>query len=350
MSLNKIVKDWVTLYTAKGTRITDPKQILDDIWFDDKKQVVLKQHAKAYEWQQKWPDGLPALLQMRSVWVSIGNILEDRQDDAIQYLDKYLENYTPPAREWVEPMTTKGKILWLLPIYDAHIWKLDMKGTSLNKQVKKIWKWAKQSMDRLEDRWIDKMLQVRWWDTDNTDHDGKTTKGTQQEHNAKSIDVYKAVNDLQMELTEYGANIAETFVAILPWNHDTEKALYHRHMLDHLYQNHPNIKIMQHDTDHTVFKHWTVWLLLDHWDKLRPQHIMQEINKHLSGVKYYERLSGHSHYTFYVDYNGAKHRGMPSSWPLSKRVNDNWVGKNYNEITPIIYDEKWPIETFTTRL
>ena len=340
-------QEWdITIYTAKGTRITDPQQIIDDIGLDPTREYVSDKEARAFEWQQKWPDWKPTILQMWSVAVKIKSLHTPSQEN---FLDA-IKQIAPPTWSSVEPMSSVGKRLWLVGIYDAHFWKLDFKGTSLSKQVKSVVTGAKQAIDKLCDRDVDIILQVWWGDTWNTDHANKTTKGTEQENNSRSIDEYKATSEAQLELADYSGRLKKTMIEVLSGNHDEEKALCHRHFLTHMFKDHPNVQILQHDTDHNVVKHWQVWLLLHHGDKLKPKDIVGIINKFFTGVKYYEANTWHSHTRFFIDFAWAKQRWHWAAWPKNPRSTNVNVWQDYHEIQSVIYDHQWPIESFITRL
>lgn len=347
MEKSNLVKtqEWdITIYTAKGQRMTDTQQIIDEIWLDPTKEYVSKRHCKAYEGQQKWPDGNPSILQMRSTGVEISKLWTPRE----QVLLDVIKDYIVPTRKEtkIEPLTDLFGVNY---IADSHSGKYDLKGTPLLKQEKKYIKAINTATDRMHNMWATRFGNYYMGDNLNSDGSSKTTKGTDQHNVAKEKDQAESLLNIIGETTDYASSKWPTKLKFVPWNHDKTLMEIVGMFVERIYRDHPNVQY-DGNTDQIQFdKYGDVGLWLFHGDTMKASHIIPLIFKNLKNIKVAEGRHWHIHTYKVSQDNWWQVIANSALCDESERTRWSNVGRDYNKLSSAIYDTKWRIaDLFTT--
>ncbi len=348
MEKSNLVKtqEWdVTIYTTRWTRIDDPQIIIDQIWIDPTKEYVSDKDVRAFEWQQKWPDGTPTILQMWSVWVKIKSLWTPREEILLDTI----RDYVVPVWWWekIEPLTD---LKWNNYISDMHTWKYDLKWTSLAKQEKKYIKAINTATERMYNMWATRFWQYYMWDDTNSDWSSKTTKGTEQHNTAKERDQVEAWLNIVGETTDYSSKLWPTDLAFVPWNHNKTIGEIMWMFVERIYRDHPNVEY-DWNTDAIQFKkYWDVGIWLFHGDTIKASHIIPLIFKSLKNIKVAEWRHGHIHTYKVTNDNWWQVIANTALCDQSEWTRDYNVGRDYNKLTSAIYDTKWRIADLFTNV
>lgn len=338
-------QEWdITIYTAKGTRITDPQQIIDDIGLDPTREYVSDKEARAFEWQQKWPDWKPTILQMWSVAVKIKALFTPQQEVLLDVI----ENYIPPVWSWpeIKPLTDLFGVNY---IADSHSGKYDLKGTPLLKQEKKYIQAINTATDRMYNMWATRFGNYYLGDNLNSDWNSKTTKGTDQHNVAKEKDQAESFLNIIGETTDYASSKWPVKLKFVPWNHDKTLMEIVGMFVERIYRDHPNVQY-DGNTDQIQYdKYGDVWLWLFHGDTMKAQHIIPLIFKNLKNIKVAEGRHWHIHTYKVSQDNWWQVIANSALCDESERTRWSNVGRDYNKLSSAIYDHKWRIaDLFTT--
>lgn len=335
MNINKSEHDWVIVITAKWERIATMDELKTHAWYDPDKHIILEELHKVWDWQQKWPKWEPTILQLHSNSLKLKHIFSEVQRDIIDVLGSYKQ----PNWEFTKKMNPVTGKLWALYLADAHVGKLDIKWTSLLKQVKMISKSIKEALHRLEDQWADEFLLAWLGDNVNTDFKSKTTKGTEQENNANDKDMYKAFVDVDVDVIDYASKLGKTTVRHIPGNHDEERTFYIDHFVKHHFEKNPNAEVLGDALSTQYHKFGKTGLVMHHGDKLTDKSIVWLAHKNIKNIDYVEWHSGHHHTDYSTDLKWGKAFKHPSMGGKNEwaRWVDVWA--DYGKFNSVVYDK-----------
>lgn len=347
MNIKKSEHEWVIVITAKGERIVTMDEMKEHAWYDSKKHLILEEIHKTWDWQQKWPNWEPTVLQLHSNSLKLKHIYNEIQRDIIDAINWYNQ----PSWEFtkkIDPVTWK---MWALYLADAHIGKLDIKWTSLLKQVKMISKSVREALTKLEDQWVDEYLIARLGDNVNTDFKWKTTKWTEQENNSNDRDMYKAFIDLDTDIIDQTSQLGKTTVRHIPGNHDEERTFYIDHFIKHHFANNPNVEVVWDAESAQYHKFGKVGIMMHHGDKLNDRDVLGLSHKNIHNVKILESHSGHHHTDSIMDLKWIKAYKHPSLWGKNSWAKSVNVWQDYGQFNSVVYDkDDWREANFINRV
>ena len=347
MNINKSEHDWVILVTGTWNRIITMDELKKHAKYDPEKHGIIEEVHKVRDGQQKSKDGEPTIIQLHSNSLKLKHIYSEVQRDIIEAIQWYKQPERDHEKK-IDPVTGKLGALYLA---DAHVGKLDIKWTSLLKQVKLMSRSIKQALDKLSDYWVDEYLIAWLWDNVNTDFKSKTTKGTEQENNANDKDMYKAFIDLDVDVVDYASQLWVLSERHIPGNHDEERTFYIDHFMKHHFANNGNVKIEWDAESHQYHKFGNTGMLLHHGDKIRDNNIVGMWYNNLKSIKFLESHSGHHHTDQILDLKWAKAYKHPSMWwknTWARSVNVWW---DYGKFNSIVYDKKeWKEAMFVNQV
>lgn len=335
MNINKSEHDWVIVITAKWERIATMDELKTHAWYDPDKHIILEELHKVWDWQQKWPKWEPTILQLHSNSLKLKHIFSEVQRDIIDVLSSYKQPNWEFTKK-IDPVTGK---MWALYLADAHIGKLDIKWTSLLKQVKMMSRSIKEALTKLEDQWVDEYLLAWLGDNVNTDFKSKTTKWTEQENNSNDRDMYKAFIDLDSDVIDYASNLGKTSVRHIPGNHDEERTFYIDHFVKRHFENNPNVDVLWDAESAQYHKFWKTWIVMHHGDKLNDRDIIWLAHKNIKGIDIVESHSWHHHTDSVTDLKWAKAFKHPSLWGKNAWAKSVNVGQDYGKFNSVVYDK-----------
>lgn len=201
-------------------------------------------------------------------------------------LKELLEEYTPREVSLHRSENENNGILWSVMLYDAHIDKLDVKWTNIQKKVKKILDWTSRLLDKLSKFDPEKMLFVNWWDYFNTLTKWATKWNTQQENNCSEKEAWKYWLELQIELLELISQLAPVDAIFIEWNHEAEKLTYLRDAVSAYNRNNQNINILEWNGDRQYYQRWDNLMWFTHGDKIKPANLVTVAHQENSKKKY----------------------------------------------------------------
>lgn len=338
--MQKLTDGNINVITAKGTRVITLDEIIKeynintDLW----EAINFKPNVRETPISNK-ATGEITIVQNHQ---SKADFIRKKPVE-VETLESVLSKYEPPKREGKEQMTSKGDLLWVHNYFDAHIDKLDTKNTKFKDKIGKQLRTVLEANKKVVWMWADETMLVVGWDYYNTDHDGKTTKGTVQMNSINEQDAWKYGIDHLVTMVDKMAESTPVTVRLIPWNHDREKLKYLNTVLEYIFGNHINVKV----------KGWAEWrqyhrfgsnlLMYHHWHFIKDKDLLWLIHQenNLWGVKYIEANKGHSHTYKVEDVWGAKSITNPAVWSVNHRGKDLWVGKDHEVLVSNLYDKKY---------
>jgi len=267
-------------------RIITKEDLFTALKLDPKDWIVHKLTGNKYDVSMKDKDGVHI-----SENIQVKLELTPRVKKELITLKELLEEYTP--REYTDSnaalhrsQNAKNDVLWSVMIYDAHIDKLDVKWTSIQKKVAKVLDGTNRILDKLSKFDIDKMLFVNWWDYFNTLTKWATKWNTQQENNCSEKEAWKYWLELQIELLELISKLAPVDAIFIEWNHEAEKLTYLRDAVSAYNRNNPNINILEWNGDRQYYQWWETMMWFTHGDKIKPANLVTVAHQENSRKKY----------------------------------------------------------------
>jgi len=254
-----------------------------------------------------------------------------------------LDWYTPPIRDIDEIVRNSNK-LWVIEAWDLHYDKIGGKW-NIDSQDKRTIQAIKRLTDKLLINWADELRFVSGWDLWNSDINYKTTKWTEQQNNMKEKDSWKRVTDLYCNILDYLWQQTKTWVRIVPWNHDYVKSHFFHHMLERLFENHPNIEIMWDCKPRQYEKYGSHLHWRDHGDavaeKQIPELMISENPQGWIKTRWFSRFDKHKERTHRVW--GVVVNQRWAAWELWEWNKRYWVDQVNNTMYWTIIDKKtWP--------
>lgn len=329
----------LSIVTEKWNRIITLQDLMDLHNLNPELWDCIKQEQNVWEQAQNKKDWTTEVIQLHQVkW-----IFQPKTAPQQVSLAEILKWYNPPKRDVVAHDWASEK-LWTIFIPDAHLWKLDIKWTTLWQKVLKIKKAFASLLDREYNNGADEILIASLWDTLNSDMNGnKTTKWTPMENNSSEKDMRKAAIDLFSELWDRAWERFKTTMRFIPWNHDSWVTTPLNTTMEFVFKNNPNVSVKWDADTRQYHRYGNSLIWLAHWDTVKPKDLpnlmVNEANQ--SWVKHRERYLWHRHKMIAEDIGWTLVTSLPAVCEKNKRWKDFWVDLTNNILSWTIHDKKY---------
>ena len=208
-------------------------------------------------------------------------------------LKELLEEYVPPVIERYVALHHEHiwnkEHLWSVMLYDAHIDKLDVNWTTITSKVAKVKESTKRLLDKMGKFDLEKLLFVNGGDYFNTLTKWHTKWDTRQENNCSEKEAWKYWLELQIEMLELLWQLAPVESIFIEWNHEAEKLTYLRDAVAMYFKHCDHINILEWNGDRQYYQYWNTTMGRTHWDKIKPQQLVNVAQQENSN-KTYEML------------------------------------------------------------
>lgn len=263
--------------------------------------------------QQKDANGNPVLIDMYRTLAKLKlkhplleyeDIIRDVFSDIIP-----INNDKPVEREWDK--------LWLIFHADLHFDRLGIPKSYLNKIDTRTIEIA----NRMKDLWMDKLLYANIGDYFNSDHNRKTTKGTEQVDGMRGQESFKRWLHHQHELYQSLSQVAPTKAIYLPWNHDQFKLQYLSDAMALLLW-----KSIVDNTDSArkYERFWNNLIGLQHWHDVALKDLLNVVTQETKLNKFNYMYQGHLHQEIQKRFGPLLFECIGNEAPPSEREERKW--------------------------
>lgn len=329
-------------------RTLTKEQLAPISWFNLDDYIIVWGQATKRDtnMKNKEGDGIMVAENFRVFVNVIPKITEDQKT-----IQELLADYVPPTWDHVAKIITAPQKVWLIEWWDLHYDKIWGKW-SIDSQDKRTMDAIYRVTEKLLLNGAQELRMVSGWDLWNSDINYKTTKGTEQQNSMKEKESWKRVTDLYCKILNYLWEQAKTWVRVIPWNHDYVKTHFFNHMLERLYENHPNIDILGGAKPRQYEKFGSHLQWRHHWDwpaeKQIPELMISENPQGWIKTRSFSSFDKHKERTHRSGWVIINQRGAAwELWEWNKRF---WVDQVNNTIYGVLIDKKeWPEAEFKVR-
>lgn len=326
-------------------RVMNAEQLQEVIWLLNEEWIIDRVDATKWDTSMKNKD---------HDWIMIAenyrvNIrATPRVSEEQKTIIELLKDYTPPLWEDIKPKIIGGNKVWIIEAWDLHYDKIGGKG-NIDSQDRRTLDAIYRATDKLMTNGANELRLISGWDLFNSDINYKTTKGTEQQNSMKEKESWKRVTDLYCKIINFMAEQAKTWVRFIPWNHDYVKNHFFNHMMERLFENHPNVDILWDSKPRQYEKFWTHLHWRDHGDavaeKLIPELMISENPQGWVKTRWFSRFDKHKERTHRTGGVVINQRG--ASWELGEWNKRYWVDQVNNTLYATLVDKKtWPEAEF----
>jgi hypothetical protein len=305
-----------------------------------------KLENSVYEWQQKDLAGNPVIISMYRTLARY----KRKFPESVQYSIEKLEEIM--NKKWFTWYMTRIKqprqndLLWTLDLYDLHINKRDKYNTPINTKLKQYTQQVWILTERLKMMNVNKLAVILWWDVFETDHAGKTTKGTQVDYMIDEKDATAITQERTVNTIEWLRKKFATDIYFVLWNHDNNILFYFSKIIEALYSN-TEVWVYTWQDRHYI-ERWETLLQLLHGDEKNALWIL--VNEYLMwSWKQFQHL--------YSKWWHTHRRELIMNWPLqvrthvspskrNKRADKNWYDPKPAMEASVYSKKDWEIATF----
>jgi hypothetical protein len=261
------------------------------------------------------------------------NIEIYQEEDFTIKFQKFLESYKAPSP--IQRVTNKSLIetkgCLIFNKQDAHLNKFDIHGKNdieerfkaIEQRVAKIIKKASLSST------VDKIVYVLGSDQFNSEWNGMTTKGTEQQNILTFHESFEMICNHEVRIINHLLeNCEHLHIMYVSGNHDEYLGWHLMTWLKAYYRNQTNLSIDTDPSYRKYIKYGTTGMMFNHGDVIRPVKLAQvfpmEFKDNWSSCNHYYIFTGDKHREMNADFNGIKFYGIPAL-SISK---SRWDDKN----------------------
>ncbi len=311
-----------------------------DVW------DIEKLENSVYEWQQKDLDWNPVILSMYRTLARWKRKFPELAESSILAFEKVLKT------KWYEwyfkniKAQRPNDLLWTLDLFDLHINKRDKHNTPIEKKLEWYDNQINTLAQRLQIMNVRKLAIIFWWDVFETDHAGKTTKGTQVDYMIDEKDALVIVQEWTINTVERLRKIFALDLYFVLGNHDNNILFFFSKIIEAIYKK-TNVWVYTGSDRHYI-ELWKTLIQLLHWDEKNALWIL--VNEYLMG-------SGKEFQHLYSKWWHTHRRELVMSWPLqvrthtspskrNKRADKNWYDPKPAMEASVYHKNEWEIATF----
>lgn len=277
-----------TITKLEGTPLSE-KEVAEKFQVDTDLRYPDKLETSAYEGQQKDPEGNPVILTLYRTFVNWK--LKHPALEFKDVLEEVMKDYLPPKTKKVIKKTDSD-LLGVLFHTDLHFDRLEHDKNYLSRIDNRTF----DILERMKKLGADKLLYANLWDYFNSDHNNKTTKGTDQFNREKETESFKRGLKHQMDLISQLKEELPLDVIYAVGNHDSNRLQYLADALELYFRGEVNI-----DNSLKFRKYYPYGnnlLAFAHWDKVKDKDIFSVVSQEA-------KLRKHNYY-----FRGDKHREL----------------------------------------
>ncbi len=333
--MKTVALDWITLINQWDKKIVSVEDLMLTSNINPELRDILFQEVNMWTTTMKW------ITQVENYQVKAK--LQPRIPKEQMTIADILKWYNPPTWK-TSPWSWEWDKLWTILLPDIHLWKLDIKWTTLAQKLVKIKKAFINLLNREYNNWAEEFLIVSLGDTLNSDMNWwKTTKWTPMENNASEKDMWKAAIDLFAELWDRASEKGKTTMRFIPWNHDHCVTTPLNTTMEFVFRDHPNVDVKWDADTRQYHRFGSSLIWLTHWDTVKPKDLpnimVNETSQ--SWVKHREWYLWHRHKMIAEDIWSTLVTTLPAVCDKNKRWKDFWVDLTNNIISGTIHDKKF---------
>lgn len=330
----------LNLVSEKTGRITTIEKLLEasDISLEEREIIKAKVNKREVAMNKKdWTTELTELFQVVAelrlkhelLWVDMKQLLFDIFKEDIPTLP------TKPYKDW--------PLLAQIIHTDLHIERIEHNKKNYLKEIDDR---TMRLFEKLMKHKPDMLVYANLWDYFNSDANGKTTKGTEQQNYLPERDSFRLWLEHQIALIKTLSAQIHTEVVYVPWNHDRTRLQSLSDAVDLYFA-----KTLEVDSDNLERKYKTRWdngIMYLHWDWIKDKQIplTRQVENKLMKHNYVFKWHWHRPYSemlwnVYIRQAGSP--AYPSAWELNL-----WHSGRSKILGHLIDKKHWHIAEFMT--
>lgn len=276
----------------------------------------------------------PMSLHQRGDKLSLSYKVHPKMADVSTVMTDILQRIADmPGDVLAEEYVTSNEIMAIVSIYDLHLQKMGVFGSSVNEVTARLQHTLSRLISHLRHYTPEVILFPLgndWSNSDNIAH--TTTAGTPQTDNM----TWQFGIDKQVELAIYTINqlvaVAPVNVLLIPGNHDIYSNYFLGHVVEAYFRNNPNVTVVKDHSPRKYIQYGVTGIMFQHGDvgKLKSYSSVFASERPFiwGNVKFREAHIGHLHKQGEVLVPLSEEYGFLVRYMPSLSVTDNWHYNN----------------------